>query len=85
MAHENEGVVKLVKAMRSQSQKVFSVNSQNNMLGTMTGSGIYIDSIEDEIPQGDFLVLQTGQPITTGDRVVCIPCGDYFVVLGKVE
>lgn len=83
--HENEGTVRLVKAIRNQSRKVFNVESRSNMLGTMTSSGIYIDSIEDEIPRRDFLILQTGEPLSTGDRVVCIPCGDYFIVLGKVR
>lgn len=82
--HENEGTVKLVKAIRAQSRKVFNVESRSNMLGTMTSGGVYIDAIEDEIPRRDFLILQTGQPIGNGDRVICIPCGDYFVVLGKV-
>lgn len=85
MIHQNEGTVKLIKAIRSQSKKVYDVNIQSNMLGTMTSKGIYIDSIEDEIPREDFLILQTGETISNGDRVVCIPCGDYFIVLGKVE
>lgn len=85
MNHQNEGTVKLIQAIRAQSKKIFDVSNQSNMLGTMTSSGIYIDSIEDEIPRGDFLILQTGETISVGDRVVCIPCGDYFIVLGKVE
>lgn len=84
MAHENEGTARLVKGIRNQAGKVFTVQAQLNLLGTMTNNGIYIDSIEDEIPRGDFLFLQTGEVLNSGDRVACIPVGDYYVVLGKV-
>lgn len=84
---DNNGVVRIIKAIRGQSQRIFDLNSQQNMLGTMTATGVYIDAIEDEIPRRDFLFLKLrndDKPVS-GDRVVCLPVGDTFVILGKVE
>lgn len=85
MAHSNEGTARFIQAIREQAELINYVRSQNNVLGTITATGVYVDSIEDEIPRGDFLILQTGEQLQVGDRVLCIPVGDYYVVAGKVE
>lgn len=82
--HSNEGAARLISAIRDQARKVGSVQIKNNTLGTVTSKGIYIDSIEDEIPKSDFLFLKTEEELKNGDRVLCIPVGDYYVVAGKV-
>lgn len=80
----NEGTSRLINAVRKQAGKVSESQIKNNILGTMTSTGVYIDSIEDEIPNGDFLKLVTDYDLKSGDRVLCVPVGDYFVVIGKV-
>lgn len=84
MSHDNEGTTRLVKGIRNQAQKVLSTQVRTNLLGEIANNGIYIDSVEDIIPRGDFLFLQTGETLEVGDRVLCVPVGDYYVVLGKV-
>lgn len=84
MAHDNEGTTRLVKGIRDQAKKVFNAQARANLLGEIASNGIYIDSVEDVIPRGDFLFLQTGETLAVGDRVLCVPVGDYYVVLGKV-
>lgn len=81
----NEGANRLVVAIRDQAKKIFDNNNQTNTLGTVTPKGIYLDSVEDIIPKNDFLYLQTGETLKNGDRIMCAPVGDYFVVLGKVK
>lgn len=98
MAHSSEGVTRLIKNFRSESKKVSDFNAKNNMLGTITATGIYIDSIEDEVPRSDFLFLTTSlvnddtehdackvRDYKVNDRVLCVPVGEYYVVMGKVE
>lgn len=87
MAHSNEGTARFIQAIREQAELINYVRTQNNVLGTITATGVYVDSIEDEIPRGDFLILQTQtlEQLQVGDRVLCIPVGDYYVVAGKVE
>ena len=80
----NEGTSRLINAVRKQAGKVSKLQMKNNILGTMTNTGIYVDSIEDEIPNGDFLRLETDYDLKSGDRVLCVPVGDYFIVVGKV-
>lgn len=84
MSENNDGYVRLIKSVRNESKKVSSLMSKNNMLGTVTSGGLYLDSIEDEIPRGEFLRLETVTPLERGDRVLCIPVGGYFVIVGKV-
>lgn len=95
--HDNSGAVRIVQAMREQSKKVYEANRRLNMLGTITSSGVYLDAVDDVVPMSDFLFLQadlvnTGSDSACmvrrpqpGDRVLCLPVGDYFVILGKVE
>lgn len=85
MSHNNEGTTRLVRMIREQARNINKVQMKNNILGTITANGIYIDSVEDEIPRDDFLFLKTGETLQNGDRVLCIPVGDYYVVAGKVE
>lgn len=85
MSHNNEGTARLVRMIREQARNINKVQTKINVLGTVTANGIYIDSVEDEIPRDDFLFLQTGETLSNGDRVLCIPVGDYYVVAGKVE
>lgn len=98
-SHDNSGAVRLVKAIRNQSKKVYDHNRRLNMLGTMTATGVYIDAIDEVIPMSDLLTLKESEVKNTGtypcrsehvgvqpgDRIVCLPVGDYFVILGKVE
>lgn len=96
-SRDNSGAVRIIKAMRGQSQTIFNLNKESNMLGTMTATGIYIDAVDDEIPNGDFSFLQMNMHNTgsssvcevtkpkPGDRVLCTPVGVHFVVLGRVE
>lgn len=84
MAHDNEGTTRLVKGIREQAKKVLNTQLRTNLLGEIASNGIYIDSIEDIIPRGDFLFLQTGETLKNGDRILCVPVGDYYVVMGKV-
>lgn len=98
MNHSSEGVSRLVKSFRNESKKISVVNAKNNMLGTITPTGIYIDSIEDEVPRSDFLFLTTSlvnndadhracqvKDYQVNDRVLCVPVGEYYVILGRVE
>lgn len=98
MGHSSEGVARLVQRFRSESGKVAKLNTKNNMLGTVTATGIFIDAIEDEVPRSDFLTLTTSlvnddtdhdackvRDYKVNDRVLCVPVGEYYVILGKVE
>lgn len=84
VATNNESYVRLIKAIRHESKNVSNVTIKKNVLGTITNNGIYVDSIEDEIPRGDFLILETENDFQSGDRVLCVPVGGYLVVIGKV-
>lgn len=97
LSHDNEGTARLVKSIRNQAGKVFNTGNRVNVLGTIHSNGIYIDAIEDIIPRSDFLFLQTElystdkdhtacNPVafSDGDRILCVPVGDYYIVIGKV-
>lgn len=90
---EKEGTARLLSIFRGQSEREFDVREKRNKLGVYNVSTIKLDGIDEDIPVSEFLFLKDrvvvdkrrGEIVlNAGDRIACIPIGDYYVVLGRV-
>jgi hypothetical protein len=94
---ENKGINAFVRFVRGEAKGVNEFADNPSILGTISGTNLSIDGFSEVIPRSDYLVLEqkvTLNPggiatiklnLDDGDRVLCVPAGSTYVVVGQVK
>ncbi len=80
----NQGISSFVHFVRGQASGMDKTFSDPSLLGSMVGSSLQVDGTSELIPTGDYSIIR-GTSVSSGDRVLCIPAGGVYVIVGVVD
>ena len=80
----NLGISNFVHFLRGQARGMDEIASDPALLGSIVGSSLQVDGTSELIPDSDYAILR-GVSVASGDRVLCIPAGGAYVIVGQVE